>query len=218
MPKVQRQKFPVITQWRLCRVEAAVSISISSALSTGLFTESVRSARRSASTDAEADCGDQVSFSQEALALAKQALYRRQTAGRGLAVQDRQDQADADSTDNRQKLFQQFRSYVHRDGINFPGMSAAETEERSQTEAISESRQAGEADEKINKKISGIERQLKDLTSQLEQVLASDMPDAAKEELASGIKKKIDELLGQLQALKTADQAGQDARADASGN
>ncbi|WP_268234070.1 hypothetical protein [Desulfovibrio porci] len=44
------------------------------------------------------------------------------------------------------------------------------------------------------------------------------MPDAAKEELASGIKKKIDELLGQLQALKTADQAGQDARADASGN
>lgn len=38
MPKVQRQKFPVITQWRLCRVEAAVSINISSALSTGLFT------------------------------------------------------------------------------------------------------------------------------------------------------------------------------------
>ena len=137
MPKVQRQKFPVITQWRLCRVEAAVSINISSALSTGLFTESARSARRSASTDAEADCGDQVSFSQEALALAKQALYRRQTAGRGLAVQDRQDQADADSTDNRQKLFQQFRSYVHRDGINFPGMRAAETKERSQTEAIS---------------------------------------------------------------------------------
>lgn len=207
-----------MTQWRLCRVEAAVSISISSALSTGLFTESARPARCSASTDAEADCGDQVSFSREALALAKQTFYRRQTAGRGLAVQDRQDQADADSTDNRQKLFQQFRSYVHRDDINFPGMNAAETEESSQTEAISESRQAGEADEKINKKISGIERQLKDLTSQLEQVLASDIPDAAKEKLASGIKKKMDELLGQLQALKTADQAGQDARADASGN
>lgn len=195
-------------------------ISTSSPLSSALFAEPARSARRSVAADAEngAHHEDKVSFSQEALALARQALCQRQTAGLGLAVQE-QEQADAvaDSTDKRQKLFQQFRSHVHRNGIRFPGMSTAGAEENSQAEAMSESGQAEQANEKSSRKISDIERQLKELTHQLEQVLASDMPDVAKEEMASGIKKKIDELLGQLQALKTGEQTGQDARADASG-
>lgn len=194
----------------------AMFISTSSALSTDLFTEPAR--RPSGTTPkTEAGHGDQASFSQEALALARQALYQRQTASLGLVAQNRQDQADAaaDSADKRQSLFQQFRSRVHRSGIRFPGMSAAETEEGSQAEAVSKSRQPEEADGKTAEKISGIERQLKDLASQLEQVPASDMPDVAKEEAASGIKKKMDELLGQLQALKTGEETGRNARADA---
>lgn len=72
--------------------------------------------------------------------------------------------------------------------------------------------QSGAGGEKNDKKISTLERQLKDLTNQLEQVLTSDMSDVAKEELASGIKKKMDELLGRLQALKTEEQTGQTER------
>ncbi|MGE9985203.1 hypothetical protein [Desulfovibrio sp. SGI.169] len=191
-------------------------ISAASSLSAGFFTEPARR-DPGASTKAEAGRGDQVSFSREALALAKRALCQRQTAGRGLAVQDRQDQADAaaDSADKRQELFQRFRSHAHRGGIRFPGMSAAETEGSSQAEAASELRRDGETHKKTARKTSDIERQIKELTGQLEQVLASDMPDIAKEEMASGIKRKMDELLGQAQALKTGEEAGQTAQADA---
>lgn len=78
-------------------------------------------------------------------------------------------------------------------------------------------RRAEEVSGKAAKKASDIERQIKELASQLEQVLTSNMPDVAKEERASGIKKKMDELLGQLQALKAGEEAGQQAQADASG-
>lgn len=195
-----------------------MSITISTPLSSALFAEPARSARRGVAGDAEAGAthGEQVSFSREAVALAKQALYQRQTAGLGLAVQD-QEQTAADSADKRQKLLQQFRSHMHRSGMHFPGMSAAGAAESSQPEAVSESRRTEEASGKAAKKASDIERQIKELASQLEQVLTSNMPDVAKEERASGIKKKMDELLGQLQALKAGEEAAQQAQADASG-
>lgn len=64
-----------------------LSISISTALSTGLFTKSARPTPAHAFADAEADNEDRALFSQEALALAKQALYQRHAASRGLAAQ-----------------------------------------------------------------------------------------------------------------------------------
>ncbi len=216
VPHAWQQKFPVITQWRLCRVEAGQCCpSASQPRFPPVFSQNPRAPpRRMHSPMPKLIMKTGLSF------LKRPWLWRnrRSTSGMppagGWPLKDRQDQADAkaDSADNRQELSQQFRSYVHRNGITFPSRNAAGTEESSQTGAISESRQSEKGDKKINKKISSIERQLKDLTSQPEQVLASDIPDVAKEEQASANKKKMDELRGQLQALKAENQARQGAK------
>lgn len=198
-----------------------MSIGITNMLSTGFFPDTSRVERHGKSTDADDGHGDRISFSQEALALAKQALYQRQAASHNRAVQDTAD-ATSESPDrdvsatnatignNRRELFREFRSYVHRDNISFPGMNTAEPKEKPTDDMPAT--QSGAGGEKNDKKISTLERQLKDLTNQLEQVLTSDISDVAKEELASGIKKKMDELLGRLQALKTEEQTGQTER------
>lgn len=66
--------------------------------------------------------------------------------------------------------------------------------------------QAAEA-EKMGKKASEIERKIKDLTAQLEAVMASGMPETEKDALSTRISKEIEELQSQLTAYKQVEKA-----------
>lgn len=69
-----------------------------------------------------------------------------------------------------------------------------------------EDAQAAES-ETMGKKASELERKIKDLTAQLEAVMASGMPETEKDAMSTRISKEIEELQSQLTAYKQAEKA-----------
>ncbi len=61
--------------------------------------------------------------------------------------------------------------------------------------------------EKVSKKASELERKIRDLSAQLESVMASGMPETEKNAMSTRISKEIEELQSQLTAYKQAEKA-----------
>lgn len=84
----------------------------------------------------------------------------------------------------------------------------AESKDSSENASITtqEDAQAPEA-ETMSKKASELERKIRDLTAQLEAVMASSMPETEKDAMSTRISKEIEELQSQLTAYKQAEKA-----------
>lgn len=84
----------------------------------------------------------------------------------------------------------------------------AESKDTSENASITmpEDAQAVEA-ETMSKKASELERKIKDLTAQLEAVMASDMPETEKDAMSTRISREIEELQSQLTAYRQAEKA-----------
>lgn len=145
--------------------------------------------------------GDTVSLSPEALELARQS---RLAAFCGAYGTDKLDEAEGDATteDKPVSATEQYRSHFNE--YRGMGLFAAseQTEETSsgQPNAVAGSGESSSDD--CGNQTAKLERQIKDLTKELEEVLASDLPDVQKEASAQELQKKISELQSQLTALK----------------
>lgn len=84
----------------------------------------------------------------------------------------------------------------------------AESKDTSENASITtpEDAQAAES-ETMSKKASELERKIRDLTAQLEAVMASDMPETEKDAMSTRISKEIEELQSQLTAYRQAEKA-----------
>lgn len=84
----------------------------------------------------------------------------------------------------------------------------AESKDTSENASITtpEDAQAAES-ETMGKKASELERKIRDLTAQLEAVMASDMPETEKDAMSTRISKEIEELQSQLTAYRQAEKA-----------
>lgn len=84
----------------------------------------------------------------------------------------------------------------------------AESKDSSENASITtqEDAQTAEA-ETMSKKASELERKIRDLTAQLEAVMASSMPETEKDAMSTRISKEIEELQSQLTAYKQAEKA-----------
>lgn len=145
--------------------------------------------------------GDTVSLSPEALELARQS---RLAAFCGAYGTDKLDEAEGDAATEGKPVSatEQYRSRFNE----YRGMglfaASAQTGEASsgQANAVAESDESSSDDS--SNQTAKLERQIKDLTKKLEEVLTSDLPDAQKEASAQELQKKISELQSQLTALK----------------
>lgn len=145
--------------------------------------------------------GDTVSLSPEALELARQS---RLAAFCGAYGTDKLDEAEGDAATEGKPVSatEQYRSRFNE--YRGMGLFAAseQTGETSsgQTDAATGSGETSTEDS--DSLTAKLERQIKDLTKELEEVLASDLPDVQKEASAQELQKKISELQSQLTALK----------------
>ena len=168
-------------------------------LSTTQFS-TVSENRRQQEKSTQSD-GDTVSLSPEALELARQS---RLAAFCGAYGTDKLDESEGDAATEAKPLgvTEQYRSRFNE----YRGMglfaASAQTGEASSGQANAVAGSDESSSDDSSNQTAKLERQIKDLTKKLEEVLASDLPDAQKEASAQELQKKISELQSQLTALK----------------
>ena len=145
--------------------------------------------------------GDTVSLSPEALELARQS---RLAAFCGAYGTDKLSEAEGDATTEEKSVSatEQYRSRFNE--YRGTGLFAAsdQTGETSSGQANAVSANGEDSSDDSSNQTAKLERQIKDLTKELEEVMTSDLPDVQKEASAQELQKKISELRSQLTALK----------------
>lgn len=145
--------------------------------------------------------GDTVSLSPEALELARQ---HRLAAFCGTYGTNKLDETEGDATtaDKPVSATEQYRSHFNE--YRGTGLFAAseQTGETSSGQVNADIGSGESSSDDGDNQTAKLERQIKDLTKELEEVLASDLPDVQKEASAQELQKKISELRSQLTALK----------------
>lgn len=178
-------------------MEMGTIFPLESLSATNFSTVSEKRRRQEKSTQMD---GDIVSLSPEALELARQS---RLDAFCGACGSDKLSEAEDDTsaaetinaTDRYRKQFTEYRG---------TGLFAAsdQTGETSSGQANAVSGNVENSSDDSSDQTAELERQIKDLTTELEEVMASDLPDVQKEASAQELQKKISELQSQLMALK----------------
>lgn len=180
-------------------MEISTVFPLESLSATQFSTASENRRRPEKSTQPE---GDTVSLSPEALELARQ---NRLAAFCGAYGTDKLDEAEGDATteDKPVSATEQYRSHFNE--YRGMGLFAAseQTGEASSGQAAHGAAGSGASSSEDSDNLTAkLERQLKDLTRELEEVMASDVPDVQKEASAQELQKKISELQSRLTALK----------------
>lgn len=115
-----------------------------------------------------------------------------------ISTSEMDDKSDSDASKDFKKYFNNYRG----NGI-FAEDNSQDTEKNDGVTDTSENSES----EKISKKVSEIERKIKDLMEKLETVMSSDMPEQEKNAMEGQIQKEISELQSQLTAYKQAEKA-----------
>lgn len=108
------------------------------------------------------------------------------------------DKSDSDASKDFKKYFNNYRG----NGI----FAEDDSQGAEKSNALSGTNENSES-EKVSKKVSEIERKIKDLMEKLEAVMSSDMPEQEKNAMEGQIQKEISELQSQLTAYKQAEKA-----------